>query len=523
MISMDYRDFREFLAILEQHDLLRRVKTEVDKNWELSCVSRWTFLGMPEDKRYAIFFENVKGFNIPVVVGAVAASYKTYAVALGIDPSKPRSDVIGSIRERWVKALRNPIKPRLVNGGACKEVIMKDEDVDIHFLPVPVLTPDKDGGEGYLTCAHHFTKDPQSGLRNVGIYRCMIRADKNKIGTMPSPRSHAMIHIKKNGAAGKSTDVAIALGADPTLAMTAGVPVPIGVDELDIAGGLVQEPLELVRCETVDLEVPASSEIIIEGKILAPNEYPYEEEGPFGEYTGYQGSPTISPVIHVTCITHRKAPIYHALLSEFAPSESSRLRTLYLESKIINDMNALGLPGIIDVYVPEAGQAGVIIVSIRKMYEGHPAQVANAIFSIIQPRYGKFVIITDDDIDIRNLESVMWAVVFRTALTPKKRNLWFLEGIRNHSLDYSAISSLNEKESADRMGVGVTIDATRPYRPYPVVALPPQKYLQIVKDEWEKYGLPSLENKEIPKCVLNEELNIREGISAYPKSHSQEM
>ncbi|MBI4333252.1 MAG: UbiD family decarboxylase [Chloroflexi bacterium] len=521
---MAYADLREFVAALEAKGLLRHVKAEVDKNWEISSVMRWIYRGYPEDDRFAVIFDRVKGHNHPVLAGAIGASYKTYALSLGIDPGGRRDEVIARIRERWGAALEHPIAPKTVKKGPCKQNILKGEKINLHRFPVPVWTPEKDAGSelglGFLTSPYHVSKDPDTGIRNVGTYRSMLRKQPNEMGIMVTSTAHIRAHIRKNEARGKATEVATVIGCDPAVGIASVTRVPTGVDELSIAGGLRGSPVALVKCETVDLEVPATAEIVIEGRLPPPQERAYEAEGPFGEGVGYQGDAKFSPVYEITCITYRNDAIYQAFVSQMPPSESSKLRQLGHEALLLRQLAGIGIEGVVDVHVPEMTQMGVIIASIKKSGANHPARVASAIASIYS-RLSKFLIVTDEDIDIRDLEMVWWAMVCRTSMAPTRRGVHFMEGFTASSLDYSSSPSLKEHMENKRPDFAwpqdlVFIDATRPYTPYPVLSLPPAKYLEKARDGWKKYGLPELANGELLKCILLEEDYLKRGIAVKP-------
>lgn len=515
-------DLRRHLEALESHGLLRRVKREVDKNWELSAIMRWIYIGHEEAKRYAVLFERVKGYEFPVVVGALGASYKTYAVALGIDPRQPRDKVMAEIRNKFIHALKNPLPPVRVNSGPCKEKIERDSGVNMHKFPIPVWTPGKDcgweSGYGFITSAYFMSKDPETDIRNVGTYRMMIRPEPNVTGVAATFGAHIMHHVRKNEARGRATETAVVIGADPVIGMVSTTEVPYGVDELAVAGALRGSPIEVVRCETVDMEVPAHAELVLEGRLPPASERPYEPEAPFGEYTGYQGSAKLSPVNEISCITHRKDCIYQAFISQMAPSESSKIRHIGYESLILKHLQDLGYENIVDINIPEGAQVGVIIVSIRKLDGGQPGRIAQAIFSLLQPRWGKFVIVTDDDVDIYDLDNVLWAMTFRTSLAPTRKNIHFLDGMIAQTLDYAAASSMEELKSRwDWPSAGVLIDATRPYAPYPVVSLPPAQYLTRALESWHEYGLPELDRKDIPRSIVVEEDYLKKGLAALPR------
>ncbi|MDP2726750.1 MAG: UbiD family decarboxylase, partial [Dehalococcoidia bacterium] len=393
-------DLRSCIRGLEDLGLLRHVTAEVDRTWELSAIMRWVYIGYPEDHRFALMFDRVKGYDIPVVVGVLGGSYKTYAACLDIDPHGPRDQVMAQIREKWARALDNPINPTLVNTGPCKENILRGDQIDIHRFPIPVWTPEKDRGweEGYgfITSPYHVTKDADTGIPNVGTYRAMVRKEPNVLGLNWAGSSHMRMHFLKNEANGKATEIATVIGADPVVGMASVTRIPAGLSEFAVAGGLRGRPMEMVKCETVDLEVPAHAEIVIEGRLPSRQERPYEPEAPFGEYTGYQGSATVSPVFEITCITFRNNPIYQAFISQMPPSESSKVRHIGHEALVLRQLRAMGILGVVDINMPEGGQSGVVIVGIRKQRDSDPARIASAIFSVA--RSTKFVVITDDDV-----------------------------------------------------------------------------------------------------------------------------
>lgn len=517
---MSYQDLRQFLFALTRHGLLRHVSTEVDKDWEISAITRWIYQGYNEENRYAVLFDKVKGHSMSVVVGAVGGSYRTYALGLGIDPAGSKAGIMRQIRMRWADALAMPIKPVTVSQGPCQENVFAGKGVNLHQLPVPVWTPGKDGnwekGLGFLTSPCHITRDPDTGTYNMGTYRSMVREKPNEMAINFSIASHMQTHLKKNEARGRRTEVATVLGPDPAVMMASVTRVPENVDELAVAGALRGAPVEMVKCRTIDLEVPATAEIVIEGSIPLRSERPFELEGPFGEVTGYQGSATYSPVCEISCITYRNNPIYQAFVSQMPPSESSKVRQIGLESLTLKELAKMNTGGIEDINMPEGAQGRFIVASIKKKDKGHPERVARAIFKILQPRYAKMVIVTDDDVDIYDLDNLIWAITFRTSLTPDRRGVHFIEGLSATALDYSAAPSLREeldKRSGDYAwpGVGVFIDATRPYEPYPVVSLPAAKYLEKARDSWQEYGLPRLEKDALPRTVVVEEEYLQSG------------
>ena len=514
-------DLHDHLGALEKHGLLRHVEAEVDKNWELSAIARWVYLGHNEERRYALQFDKVKGFDIPVVIGAIGASYKSYAVALGVNPDQPRQAVMAEIRQHFNRALDKPLDPVMVDSGRCKDRMEKGRDINIHKFPIPVWTPEKDCGAaegfGFITSAYCVSKDPDTGIRNVGTYRMMLRPEPNETGMGVAFGNDLWHHIQKNEIRNQATEVAAVIGADPAIGMVSTTELPYGVDEFTVASALRSEPIPLVKCDTVDLEVPADADLVIEGRLPPKSERPYEPEAPFGEYTGYQGSGKLSPVFEISCITYRSDCVLQGFISQMPPSESSKLRQIAYEAMVLKHLQNLGYQGIVDLHMPESAQAGVTVVSIRKSDDGQPARIASAIFSLLQPRWGKFVIVTDDDVDIYDLGNLLWAMTFRTSLAPERTRIHFLDGMIAQVLDYSAANSIEDlKRRWDWPSRCVLIDATRPYKPYPVTSLPPPRYLEAALKSWDRYGLPELDRKELPRSVVVEEEYLKQGIAAPP-------
>jgi len=469
-----YQDLRQFLRLLEDRSLLRWVDREVDKDWEITAVARTLFRKHPPENRPALGFRNVKGYDSPVVVGTVAASRQVYALALGIEPDRDQ------MIDRWTQALENPLPTALVSAAPCQEVVLEGDDVDLTRFPIPTWTPEQDPAP-YITAPCVISKDRESGIQNVGIYRMEVKGPKQTGMLWDLPSQHGAMNYETWERAGQPMPVAVVVGVHPTVLMTAATKVPYNVDELTVSGGLYGAPLPVVKCKTVDLEVPATAEIVIEGEI-APHER--ETEGPFGEYTGYMGGPYELPIFRVKCITHRRAPIYQALFSQMPPSESSLLRQIGEESRIWKHLvHALGLHGIIDVHLPEAGGSYAILwVRMERKFTGHAQQVMSAAWSH-HPSLGKWVIITDEDIDIRDPFQREWALSWRVE---PQRDIFVMPHTASMLLDPSPAPP--DVPLWERSSSKIFIDATKKWE-YPAVALPPQKHLDKVEEQWPAYGL----------------------------------
>ncbi|MBI4464364.1 MAG: UbiD family decarboxylase, partial [Acidobacteria bacterium] len=233
---MPYKDLREYLAVLEGKGLLCHVQAEVDKDWEISAVCRHAFRTIPQQRRPALMFDRIKGSSIPLVVGILGGSRTIYATALETD--------LDGVWEKWERG-KNPIQPRLVKSGPCQEVVHMGEEADLDMLPAPVWTVGQDPGP-YLTSPFVISRDPETRIPNVGVYRVQIKGAR-KAGMMINPPRGMRLHINKNEARGGGTEAAIVLGTDPVIGLTAVSPFPYGVDELAAAGGICGEPVEVVR------------------------------------------------------------------------------------------------------------------------------------------------------------------------------------------------------------------------------------------------------------------------------------
>ena len=469
---MPYADLREFMAKLEASGKLHRIARPVDKDWEIAAVSRIAFQSIPEPKRPALLFENVKGFDIPVVLGVNGASRSIYCLSLECD--------LGDVQKKWSEAELHPVPPVLVPRGPVQENVFEGERADVTRLPMPTWTVGEDPAP-YITAGCVITRDPETGVRNVGTYRLQIKGPR-KLGLFINYLQGGREHIEKNNRAGKPTPVAIVQGTDPVIGLASVSRVQADMDELAVAGRLRGAPVEVVRCRTVDLEVPATAEIVIEGMVRV-NEL--EDEGPFGEYTGYMGPAAMSYVVDITCITYRNKPILQAFLSQMPPSESSCIRGIGREATLFKHLKEdLRLP-VPDVHLMEhGGAAAYLVVSIRKT---HPAQPRTVMFACwaYAPQFGKFTVVVDDDIDVRDPDDVNWALSFRVQ---PQSDAFIMSGTAAVSLDPSqAAAEVRQEESTRRLSSKIGIDATRKHK-YPPLALPPKEHLDRVRAEWKEYG-----------------------------------
>ncbi len=476
---MRYNDLREYVGALEAAGLLKRVADEVDKDWEIAALCRLAFTKLPSETRPALLFENVKGFDCPVVAGVLGASRRIYAMGLGID--EVGDGILAAISNCWSRAIKNPVEPRLVPTGPCKENILTGDAVDVFRFPVPMWTVGEDPGL-FLTAPCVITRDPETGIRNVGTYRIQLK-ERNKTGIHMGKTRHIYRHIQKNDARDEPTPVAIVVGADPTIGLASVSSIPFGVDELGVAGRLRGEPVDVVKCETVDLEVPATAEIVIEG-LIPPRRR--ELEGPFGEYPGYMGASGDAPIVDVTCITHRDDVVFHAFVSQMPPSESSLIRGCGREASIFTHLTADHRLPVRDVHLKESGgSAAYLAISMRPQY---PGQVWEAVWTAwtVDPSLGKITVVVDDDIDIRDPFQLDWAMSFR--MQPEK-DIHVVRGTAAVMNDPSqAAKGVTKEDPSRHISSKVLIDATKKHA-YPAIAMPPQDHLRKVAEKWGRIGL----------------------------------
>ena len=480
---MAYDSLETWLQVLEQQGMFRWVDREVDKDWEVGSVLRMIFRAMDEDSRYGIGFRNVKGHEGGRIVGGVvASSRRMIASALGCD------NTLEAIHERVLAGMSAPVEPVIVDNGPCKDVILTGDEVDLDRLPVPVWTPEKDAGP-YLTPLW-VTRDPDNGRRNIGIRRCQIKG-KDRTGILfGAPDRGGAIHYEKWKRRGRHMPAAFFIGGDPVQYLVA--PARYGSDELAVAGGIRGAPIELVRCETVDLEVPAQAEIVVEGEILIDETEP---EGPFGEFTGHMAGGRSGPVFRVTCITHRRNPIVMGVISQFPPSESSMIKRALLEAGLKKHLSeVLNLPGIRDVHALEAGGGTATLwISMRKMYTGHVEQAAFGTLGHFGMSYYKWIIVCDDDIDIEDPFMRDWVMAWR--VRPDK-DIHMVPDTAPVELDPSSFEP--DLAAAEARGSKMIIDATRKWE-YPAVSLPPAERMREVAESWSDYGLPPLGELRLPQ------------------------
>lgn len=420
---MSFTSFRSWLAELENQGLLKHVHKSVDLKHELAA------LGKKADGKYALQFDSVGNMGIPVVTG-IANTRELFAHAMGV----PCSDVA----KHFAEAQANPVECVLVNSDTApvKEIIT--HQVDLGTLPIPIHH-EKDGGP-FITAGILVAKDPKTGTRNVSIHRLQVLGP-NRLGILILPR-HLFHFFRAAEEAGRPLDIAIAIGVDPLVLLASQALVPLGYDEFTIAGALYGKPLELVKCETVDIEVPAHAEIVLEGRLLPGIR---EMEGPFGEYPKYYGPASPKPVIELTAMTSRREPIYHTIVP--ATMEHLLLGAIPREGGLLQIVKNT-VPTVAGVHLTPGGTCRYhAVISIDKQNEG---EAKNAIFAALgSSQEVKHVVVVDRDVNIFDPVDVEWAVATRCQAG---RDVFIVPRASGNKLDPSSDDGIS-----DKMGIDATV------------------------------------------------------------------
>ncbi len=478
-----YRDLHEHLAELDKQGLLITVDRPINKDTELHPLVRWQFRGgIAEPDRKAFLFTNVvngkgKKYDIPVVVGALAATRKIYSVGMGCE--------IADIGKTWSHAIANPIKPKVVHDAPCQEIVIQGKELlkpgkGIDGLPIPISTPGWDNAP-YTTLSQYITKDPETGIQNMGIYRGQVKSP-TRLGMNPSLENQPGIytHWEKAKARGERLPAAVILGCPPCVAFTSAQKLSEDTDELHVAGGLAGAPIHVVKCKTVDLMVPADAEIVIEGFI---NTEWLEPEAPFGESHGHVNLQEFNAYMEVTAITRRKDAILTSIISQVTPSESSLIKRVALEPVFLNHLSkAMGIKGVkkVVMHEPLTNLRKVIsIVVDRKMPQTEVWRALYGAASLLRSG-GKMVIAVNEDIDPDNADALLWAMSYRANFALD------LQVLQNRDPGHGPRSPRN-----NGMDSSLLIDATLKDH-FPPIALPKKEFMENAKVIWEELGLPPL-------------------------------
>ena len=476
-------DLQEHIARLDARGLLTRIDRAIDKDSELHPLARWQFQGgLREEQRRGFLFTDVRGargerHEIPVAVGVLAASPEIYAAGLGVP--------VADIGDVWVHAMAHPIPPELVLDAPCQQVVMTGDALTapgggLASLPVPISTPGFDCAP-YLTATLCVTRDPENGIRNMGTYRAALKA-QDRLGVRMASRlsgAGGYQHWLKYQKLGQPMPCAIVIGCAPAVLFTGPQKLRIDEDELGVAGGLIGAPVRIVRCKTVDLEVPADAEIVIEGLIDTTL---LEPEGPFGESHGHLALEDFNLSMRVTAITRKHKPVFVSIISQVTPSESSVMKRVAYEPLFFDHLkSALNIKGIKRVVMHEP------LTNIRKVIflqfeAGAPqTEIWRGLqgAAALQAQCGKIVIAVSEDIDARNADAVFWSLAYRCNMVDDVLVTPYRSG--GHG----------PKSGSKNADGTLLIDATLK-APMPPLALPAEPFMTRAKQIWEELGLPAL-------------------------------
>lgn len=522
---MAYDGLRGFVRVLEREGELVRIAREIDPHLELAEIADRTMKsGGP-----ALLFERVKGSTFPLLINAYG-SRRRMAMALGVDDLERHARAIEelvhsrapkSARELAEMATRLPslaaAVPRKTTHAACQEIVREGADVDLFALPVMTTWPN-DGGP-FFTLPNVITKDPDTGARNIGMYR-MQRIDRNTTAMHWQVHKTGARHFRRAKELGRRLEVAVAFGGDPALTYAATAPLPDGIDEWMFAGFLRGKSVEYVRCKTVDLEVPACADFVLEGYV-DPAE-PMVDEGPFGDHTGYYTPVEPFPRFHVTAVTHRRDAIYPSTLVGPPPMEDAWLGKA--TERLFLPLLRMMFPEVVDMNLPVEGAFhNLVLVSIKKQYPFHASRIAHGLWGAGQMSFSKVICVVDDDVDVQNTAEVAWRLL---ANLDPKRDVSFVDGPVDQ-LDHGANQAL--------WGGKVAIDGTRKWpeegyqREWPEVARQSEAVKARVDAIWSELGIdravgtkPDAKDREPRRQMRVVEGPASAPISASPRSRLQD-
>jgi len=487
---MVFRDLHGFIELLEKRDLLRRIRIPVSPHLEITEVTDRVIKNAAQDAaaNKALLFENIPGSHIPVLINAFGSAERM-ALALGVDHLDQLGENLARLIDpRLPNGLRQALDrgqdlfaairaiglaPKKIRRAPVQQVIHQS-DVSMDFLPILHCWP-KDGGK-FITLPQVITRDPQTGIRNVGMYRLqvvdyqtlLVHWQRHKGGA-----EHERLAQRENQS---QIPAAVVLGGDPACIWCASAPLPPNIDEYLLAGYLRGKPVEFVDCVSQPLEVPAQAEIVIEGYI-DPNQH--LPEGPFGDHTGYYTPVELFPLFHVTAITHRKKPIYPATIVGIPPMEDVWMGKA--TERLFLPLIRLFLPEIVDVCMPAEGVFhNLVLVSMKKRYPGHARKVMHGLWGLALLSLAKAIVVVDEWVDVQNLSQTAWQA------------LGNVDWSRDVIITSGAVDHLDHASYLHSYGGKIGVDATAKLaeegytREWPEVARMSPEIIARIDEIWSK-------------------------------------
>ena len=484
---MAFKDLRAFLDFLDDRGGLKHIQVPVNLDLEMTEIAdRTVKRGGP-----ALLFEKVEGHETPVVMNIYGTHQRT-AWALGVEDlseltgrvdellglvQRPPSGIADKLRTLKDLAGVARTQPKTVRKAPCQEVVLEGDDADLGILPVLKCWP-MDGGR-FITLPLVISRDPESGRRNVGIYRMQVYDSRTTGMHWQTHKVGASHYRSAEERKLEKIDVAVALGGDPATIWSGALPLPPDMDEIAVAGFIRDQAVEMVRCKTIDLEVPAQAEYILEGYV-APGEL--RPEGPFGDHTGYYSPADDYPVFHLTAITHRRDPIYPTTMVGRPPTEDFFMGTAAV--RLLLPAMKMTVPEIVDINMPAEGVFhNLVIVSIKKEYPGHARKVMHAIWGLGLLALAKAIVVVDHFVDVQDLSEVAWRV---TNNIDPARDVVFADG---------PIDDLDHASPTARYGSKMGIDATAKgradgrEREWPPDIVMSAEVRRLVDGKWDEYGI----------------------------------
>ncbi len=484
---MAFSSIREFIDFLERKGDLRRIAEPVSRDLEITEITDRTI----KSDGPALLFENVQGFRMPLAINLFGA-HRRMAWALGVEDVEevaervtkllgmvqgPPEGIMPKIKAVGDLASAARSRPKVVRNAPCQEVVITGKDIDLNEFPILKCWP-LDAGR-FITLPLVISRDPATGNRNVGIYRMQVYDERttgmhwqsHKVGAR-----HAREGLAENA---ERLDVAVALGGDPVTVWSGSMPLPPDMDEFVAAGFIRGKPVELVQCETVDLQVPAEAEIVLEGYVVPGEMRP---EGPFGDHTGYYSPAADYSVFHVEAVTRRRDPIYLTTMVGRPPTEDYFMGRA--SERIMLPALRLTLPEVVDYNMPAEGIfTNYVLVSIKKEYPGHAQKVMYALWGIGQMMLVKAVVVFDEHVNVHDPSEVAWRI---GANVDPRRDIVIVDG---------PVDDLDHASASPRYGSKIGIDATAKEamegisREWPPEIVMSEEIKSLVDEKWPKLGI----------------------------------